>query len=127
MGKSSDGMRSSEGASSDQSYSAAPPKGKSRGRQMLWRKGAHDCWPELELDLEVRAQGVLDAMASRRCGRAGGGAGHGKAAGGHGARSREGRGQEEIRGVGVLSGSSCSCGKKQREEELPPCLEGVGE
>jgi hypothetical protein len=33
-------MRSSEGASSDQSYGAAPPKGKSRGRQMQWRKGA---------------------------------------------------------------------------------------
>jgi hypothetical protein len=39
-------------------------------------------------------------------------------------RSREGHGQEEIRGVGMLPGSSCSCGKKQREEELPPCLEG---
>jgi hypothetical protein len=44
---------------------------------MQWRKGAHDCWSELELGLEVRAQGILDAMASRRCGRAGGGAGHG--------------------------------------------------
>jgi hypothetical protein len=44
---------------------------------MQWRKGAHDCWPELELGLEVRAQGILGAMASRRCGRAGGGAGHG--------------------------------------------------
>jgi hypothetical protein len=35
-----------------------------------------------------RAQGVLDAMASRRCGRAEGGAGHGKAAGGHGDQGR---------------------------------------
>jgi hypothetical protein len=33
---------------------------------MQWRKGAHDCWPELELGLEVRAQGIPDAMASRR-------------------------------------------------------------
>jgi hypothetical protein len=40
-------------------------------------------------------------------------------------RSREGRSQEEIKGVGMLPGSSCSYGKKQREEELPPCLEGV--
>jgi hypothetical protein len=30
---------------------------------MQWRKGAHDYWPELELGLEVRAQGILDAMA----------------------------------------------------------------
>jgi hypothetical protein len=46
-----------------------------------------------------------------------GGAGHGEPAGGHGARSKEGRDQGESRGVGVLPGSSCSCGKKQREEE----------
>jgi hypothetical protein len=25
----------------------------------------------------------------------------------------------------MIPGSSSSCGKKQREEELPPCLEGV--
>jgi hypothetical protein len=31
----------------------------------------------------------------------------------------------EIRGVDVLPRSSCSSGKKQREEELPPRLEGV--
>jgi hypothetical protein len=43
-----------------------------------------------------------------------------KPAGGHGAKSREGRGQEEVRGADVLPGSSCSCGKKQREEERPP-------
>jgi hypothetical protein len=50
---------------------------------------------------------------------------HGEVAGDHGAKSREGHSQGESRGIGVLPGSPCSCGKKQREEELPPCLEGV--
>jgi hypothetical protein len=38
----------------------------------------------------------------------------------HGAGNREGHSQEEVKGADVLPGSSCSCGKKKREEERPP-------
>ena len=63
-----------EGASTVERSAAGLLTVDSRGRQMQWRKGAQNCWPELGLGLEVRAQGILDAMDSRLCGRAGGGA-----------------------------------------------------
>jgi hypothetical protein len=63
-----------EGASTVERSAAGLLTMDSRGRQMQWRKGAQNCWPELGLGLEVRAQGILDAMDSRLCGRAGGGA-----------------------------------------------------
>jgi hypothetical protein len=61
-------LDASRGATSDQSYGAAPPKGKSRGRQMQWGKGAGS----------PGRHGQPMVWSSRR------GAGHGRAAGGHG-------------------------------------------
>jgi hypothetical protein len=48
----------------------------------------------------MKAQGTWTGAGRRQV------LGHGEVAGGHGANSREGRGQGESRGVGVLPGSS---------------------